>query len=550
MVGLVVTAGCGSGGSDASSAVDLGLLGELVGAVRDDGTGLVLADVDVRLESGTAAYTALSGPDGSFVFRRIPVGSYRLVVQRSGYVVHQEGVLVEGGFTLRRDVRLLEVVQPGAVSARVRVGLRGEPVTWVDQFLDHPIFDPFALGQPSVATTWPIEGATVSLPTQNLVTWTDGDGLFGFPPMASGSYAMTIERLGFEKLQTQLVLVDGEVVGGEYYLYYDSGSVRGHVYSTSTSFPLEGVLVSVQGTGLSTLSDSAGAFEIASVPAGDVWLRTLAADHDDLLVLTGVAIGRVTSLAIILEYGYGTLYGEVRDYFGNLLENAEVTIPRQGLTTRTNAAGQYRFENTVRTGSTVPVGATYASLGWDSDFVAILPRQETVKNFVLPSLTGDLIGRVRNRDTGGSIPGAVVTLTALSRTAVSDALGEYQILTVPEGWHAMKVSAAGFSDLTTYAEVSRLTTMNWDVYLLRQGDLSGVIRDSSSMQPLSDVVVELPDLSRSTRTNTRGEYGFTALPAGTISATLTRTGYDTAAVNLTVVVNQSTTQNLTMNRSP
>lgn len=549
MVALLVTAGCGSSGGD-EVIVDEGLFGTIEGVVRDDATGMQLPGAEIRLESGMAVHTTLSAANGGFSLPDLPAGNYRLAVYRSGYVVHQEGLSVEGGFLLRRDVRLLQAALPGGVSARLRVGLRGEPVTWVDQFLDHPIFDPFATAQPSVATTWPIEGASISLPNQNLVTWTDGTGRFGFPPMASGSYPMHVERLGFESLDTHLVLVDGELAVPEYYLYYNSGSVRGHVFTTNTSSPLAGALVSIEGTSLSTLTDSLGAFEIASVTAGDVWLRAIASNHDSLLIKTGVAIGRATSLAIVLDYAYGTLYGDVRDPNGNLLEGASVSLPAQGLTTLSNAAGLYRFENVVRTGSMIPVGATFAGFGWDSGFVTISPAQATLRNFVVPAISGDLIGRVRNLATGGSIPGAVVSLVNLGLSRTSDALGEYRFLSVPEGWHAMKVSAAGFSDLTTYGEVSRLTTMNWDVFLSQQGDVTGVVRDSSSRQPLAGVAIELTDSGRTARSNTRGEFGFTALPAGNVEARFTLTGYDEKLTNLTVVVNQSTANDVDLNRSP
>lgn len=76
----------------------------------------------------------------------------------------------------------------------------------------------------------------------------------------------------------------------------------------------------------------------------------------------------------------------------------------------------------------------------------------TVKQFQLETftegLTGTLRGSVQCGETGGKIPGAVVTIEGTSLTATTDAQGNYQINNVPSGYQRIIVNKPNYE---TYA---------------------------------------------------------------------------------------------------
>ncbi len=66
-----------------------------------------------------------------------------------------------------------------------------------------------------------------------------------------------------------------------------------------------------------------------------------------------------------------------------------------------------------------------------------------------------VVGTVRDEETGGPLPGAVVALTELYRAAATDADGRYVLRQVPAGLHHITVHFIGYAPRTLHALVPR-----------------------------------------------------------------------------------------------
>ncbi len=110
--------------------------GSLRGVVVTAGTGDAIANATVQLRSATSVEvvaTTTTDGDGTFLFPRVPHGSYRLVATRAGYMKAEYGQpkagapgldITVGGDRRTADLRL--VMTPGGVISG-RVTDRGEP---------------------------------------------------------------------------------------------------------------------------------------------------------------------------------------------------------------------------------------------------------------------------------------------------------------------------------------------------------------------------------------------------------------------------------------
>lgn len=77
-----------------------------------------------------------------------------------------------------------------------------------------------------------------------------------------------------------------------------------------------------------------------------------------------------------------------------------------------------------------------------------------------------------------------------------------------------------------------------------KGSLSGIIKDSSNLQPLSGATVSLPDLKVSTVADANGNYRFANIPNGRVTILISYVGYKSKAME--IMINGATIQNFSL----
>jgi len=278
-------------------------------------------------------------------------------------------------------------------------------------------------------------------------------------------------------------------------------TAHGTVRDAFTSQPLAGVEVTAGS--LAAVTDAAGAFTLAGLPAGErVSVRAEIAGHDPQTLEAFVVVNATDSLDYALApRTWAKLSGTVTDAAtGEPIHLARIRVAGSSfLSTATERDGSYELTG-IPAGSHafeiehpayMPHGS--ATLVFTNDqasslTVALTPRPHT----------GHLTGRVIDRATGSPVAGAVVQ-PAGGASATSDVEGRYALESVPAGLTALTVTATGYPTATR------------DV---------GIVADRDPTQPFSNEADLVIDASGTTPADevskviTASEGGFVETPDG------------------------------------
>jgi len=160
--------------------------GAIVGTVADSQHQRIAnATVLLRQESTGAERTVKSGPDGSFNFSPLTIGTYTLIVQRDGFERYeQSGLSISAQSTLREDIAL----HVGNVTSTVNVVATAPLLETQSTSLQHLV------GQQSIQDL-PLNGRNVAFLAQTApgvtIAQADSRGL-----AASGSFSANGQRRG------------------------------------------------------------------------------------------------------------------------------------------------------------------------------------------------------------------------------------------------------------------------------------------------------------------------------------------------------------------
>lgn len=106
---------------------------------------------------------------------------------------------------------------------------------------------------------------------------TDINGQYRVENLLIGNYYVVANKFQYESDNTSVTILPDETVIANFNLFPQFGSRPGHITGTIldsvTNLALEGVVVSVVGTSISTISDANGSFTINDIEAGDWQLR-------------------------------------------------------------------------------------------------------------------------------------------------------------------------------------------------------------------------------------------------------------------------------------
>jgi hypothetical protein len=296
-----------------------------------------------------------------------------------------------------------------------------------------------------------------------------------------------------------LLLVASSGAGGQ------GVTVRGIAYDSLHARPLGGAFVTIGQRGVST--DSAGRFTIEGVAPGSY---RVTAQHDDIDRLGMSAVGalvRVTDGRDPIVVSLPSFEGLWRLVCGPTPPGADTGF----------------VFGTVRSRGATRAAKVYASwIDIAASGTKISQKLRTLE--------------VEADSVGSFALCGVPTTTGLSLRASADSAesGEFQVAPLDRERVVRR-------DLT-------LDTHAADAVMAGRASISGRVLADSGRGPLADADVTLIDIGQSASTNTRGEYGFTALPPGSHRLWVRKIGYEEVEVGVDVEEEQHAERDVVMHR--
>lgn len=368
----------------------------------------------------------------------------------------------------------------------------------------------------------------------------------------------------------------GQAVSGINFALNIGFDISGTIRSASNSAALAGIDIDVFASngeflsGYPATSLANGTFLVGALPPGTYFLRadpdplqgqyfvrTYFGGTQTLSSATPVVMASrlVSNINITLPRG-GTIAGRVTDTLSSAglagldLDVFDAAGALQTTTARTDANGGYVMgpllpgQYTLRVDPDVTQGhpRVYFNNVTDSGLSTLINVTEGSEtggiDFSLPR-AGTISGTIRDGDTGGPLAGIDLDCYDASgkradTTAITGSGGEYTIGPVLPGLYTLRADPSAeqayarqyfeqqISIVTADAiEVAASSdTAGVDFLLDRAGDISGVITDASTGDPLSGIDIDvfeagsLVRLEQTTKTDANGAYQVTNLPPG------------------------------------
>jgi uncharacterized membrane protein len=392
--------------------------GTISGQVTDAGDGSPVSAV--RVSDGTRY--DFTDPYGNYAIDGVPPGDYQVVASKDGYESSSLTVTVLEGNTAVADFYLNEIVVPGSIIGKVADAEDGSPIL----------------------------GAVVSDGTRT--TTTDASGEYTIADVPPGTYEVTAGKSGYESSSSTVDVLSGTTAVADLSLtrIIVFGTITGLVTDAEDGSPIVGAVVT-DGT-RTTTTDASGEYTIADVPP-DSYEVTASKSGYESLSLTVTVLEEATvvaDFALNEVIVFGTITGSVIDAEDGSPVAGAVVSDGTGTTT-TDATGKYTIANVMP--DIYQVTASKSGYHGSSLTVTVLPGGTTVANFQLSQIIvpGSITGLVIDAKDGSPIIGA--TVSDGTRTATTDASGEYTIADVPPGSYEVTASKEGYESLTSSVAV-------------------------------------------------------------------------------------------------
>ena len=330
--------------------------------------------------------------------------------------------------------------------------------------------------------------------------------------------------------------------------------IKGSVINAATGLPLAGVTVSLQGSTAQTQQTASdGAFSFSAVNPGAYTLTLTLANFSSVTATVTTVAGQRLNVGNILMLGQqsvttGSISGTISSAdTGQPIAGVTITVSTVSNPVITDINGNYQITN-------VPAGAMsinadkqgYSSAVGSGNVVAggLVIFSTSLSKVTVPitAIKGTIVDAV----SGLPLSGVSIDVTGSTTvSAITDALGDYQITGLNSGAHAIQVSLAGYDVVTVNANVAQNTvlvfspslyTTNTTPVNANTSGVTGVVIDAGSNLPLTgvQVVVTFGTNSQTVTTGTDGRFQVTGLSVLTGSLQFSLSGYLTSNGTLTV----------------
>jgi hypothetical protein len=514
-------------------APDFGLL--VAPAGQNGGTATLQARAR-RIPTDPQCQTLFSAPQSAQVEYSRTV---RIEIPSNGIVVTRNG----GGFRVEVTAQIFGNFDP-AINTIIRFAYDGETVSLVDD-VDETINPP---GAPRITTHAFDIPASEECKLARIVAVASSTGNVPFAPpplnpfleIAPTTIGLFTFRSGgctVEDAKTALISVPNSNCSGG----VPTGWIQGTVTDAATGQPVAGATVTAAGISATTGDD--GAYTLNEVPAGQQTLSASADGFTPTQLSVNVISGQVLTQNISLLPLRGTVSGYVINAINNQpIAGATVTVKGTNISATSGSDGSYVLSN-------VPVGSqtvTAPASGFEASqaTVSVVADQTVTQDFFLTPTVGTITGTVRNATTNQPIAGA--TVTGAGVTAITGGNGAYTLNNVPAGAQTLSASADGFNPASAGVTVIAGQTVSQDFALTPQtGTVTGVVRDEA-LDPIAGATVTLAGVNATTGSD--GAYVFNNVALGAQTVTASATNFRVASATVTVIANQTTTQDFTLSR--
>mgnify|MGYP001547706122 CR=1 FL=1 len=443
LIGFLIFNGVGCNSSNPTEVDSLTsptVAATLQGEVRSDENGALLSGIILVLENGFQSFVASTDARGIFTFSNVTPGNYRLTAGGAGYLTKNVSISLENRESERMTLDLTPFIGTG--------NLVGTVVRY-----------------DSTGSTVPLTNVAVTFPYLGLNYLTTATGAFVAPNLPSGFNIVRFSVNGYRDLEAYVDIPLNNTLTRTFEMLDLAGTLQGTITGAPSSNPLTGALISIPALGLSTFTAADGTYTIARVTSG-VWpVEIASASYDAQTITTTIRASDITTLDVELSYSFGTVRGVVTEVGGGPIANATISIPTSGLTSTTNAAGEYLFSRNVRTGIFIAVGSSAPGYVTSGTYTNLTADATSVVDFIMTPSVGDVTGTVRTTGTGVPIVGASCTIIHLGVTSITNASGVYFFDDVAPGNVPITVSATGFQTITTGVPCTAGTTTSTDIFV-------------------------------------------------------------------------------------
>jgi phosphatidylinositol-3-phosphatase len=241
----------------------------------------------------------------------------------------------------------------------------------------------------------------------------------------------------------------------------------------------------------------------------------------------------------------GSISGVVSDATtGTGIGSATVTY--SGGSTTCDASGNYVLNNVPA--GTITVTASASGYQPSSQTLSVTSGANSAANFQLnKASTGNIVGKVTNASTGGAISGVTVSTAGVS--ALTDSNGNYALSNLVVGSYSVTATKSGWGMQTKTASVTAGANTTLDFTLAASGEIKGTITDSTGAA-VSGATVNFNGgviaTNKTVTSSSTGTYNSGWIPVGTYTVTVSKSGFTSQQVTVTITAGQVLTQNFAL----
>jgi hypothetical protein len=495
----------------------------IVGMVKDVNTKLILANANVTLQGDGINKTTTSDSSGVFTFLDIYNGHYTLRATATNYQQGEQLLIIEGrSQTLTPTIELLPVPK-STISGIVRDSNTQQPI---------------------MQSTVQLTGTNI-----NVTLTTNLNGIFTLDNLLPGNYNIQITKAGYIAKEESITVGSGVTVEPIFLLdSIPKATLGGTVQSNSTGLSLQGVslLLVKPGVSKSLITDISGNYYWDNLDTGSYTLTASLTDYFPYSTTVNITLPTDYTKNIALEPEpppTGDLSGIVKDARTlQPLSGATVNLTRDTttLTTTTNSIGRYSFSDLVSGNYTLLGHKLFTHLE-ASTTLAITAGAYINRDLLLPQAPGELLGTVRDRITQLPLANVTITLTGPSGTInrTTNSTGTYSATDLISGTYVATYRLTNYMDSTANIEVpmgsSVSHTHDMDQSL---GHITGTVRSTSAsgiVLPNATLTISNGTVSKSTTSDSNGNFIISDLLAGAYTLNTTLTNYQPSSFNVNIV---------------
>ncbi len=473
-----------------------------------------LSGAAVTVTVNNTAQTVTTNSIGLATFSDMPAGSYTFSVSKEGYINNTVTVAINNGVTAAGKIVLAK--QTGTITITITDGINT------------------------------VSGATVTLnETTSETTDEMGQAIFASQPIGVSAYTVTAP--GYDTKSGNITV---NIAGSSETISLTRQTGATTITVTNGISPISGAAVSISGLGDWTVTtNELGQATFTNVPTGTYIFTVTKTGYSSNYTIVEVSHGSTASGTITTVRQSGNAVITVSEG-STPIQGASVSVTADGTehTIITDSAGRALFNN-LPTGS---YSFTVTKTGYDITTcnATVVSSGLAAASVSLTRQTGSATITVNDGTTPLSGATISITVNGSVQTATTNESGQASFTSLPIGSYTVTLSKEGYKTATTTLTIANGQVTAGEVHLVKKlGDLLVGVRDTSTNSNLPAVTANLTGNGVNV-TGTTDDYGVVIipdLPDGTYSLTLTKSGYSSITVPVTVTNGERSFLSASMN---